>query len=344
MSTDNFLVAEAQLVIEQARKEKAERLKTLGEPLELSGKALALEIKDGYAWIAENTSRIRKLDLESGKTLQFYKGHTGPVTSLAFCDRIVGSGDQEILITGSWDNTKQQISCTPKAHADFVKCFHVFPTLRLLISGSSDKVVRFWDLSQPENPEPLKSIGSISSHTRPVECLDGEATSDTSAILFTGDTMGVVKVWNLQKDTRVPPRWIATVKETITHHRTRINELRYGDDLGEPYLITAAGDILRTYDVSELDQPELLTEIDAHSHDITVIKLWKRKTTKEDGKTYIEPWIVTTSLDQTFANLLKPPQPPLKSEPAPEPKFTAVSHSELTEEEERELAELMEDD
>lgn len=139
-------------------------------------------------------------------------------------------------------------------------------------------------------------------------------------------------------------------------------------DLAEPYLITAAGDVLRTYDVSELDQPELLSEIDAHWHDITAIKLWMRRTTKGNGKIYVEPWIVTASLDRTirkwklsglfkyimpihhlmltvtFAELLKPPPPPPKSKVAPEVQSATKSHSELTEEEERELAELMEDD
>ncbi|KIM49295.1 hypothetical protein M413DRAFT_438480 [Hebeloma cylindrosporum] len=233
--TDNFIVAEAQLAIEQARQAKAERIKTFGEPIQLLGKALALEIRDGSAWIAENTTVIRKLELESGKTLQLYKGHTGPVTSLTFCDRIPGSGDGEILISGSWDKsiklwdtvTKELISSTPNAHADFVKSFHVFPSLRLLVSGSSDKIVRFWDISQPENTGPLRSVGSISAHTRPVECLDGQALSEHSAILYTGDTMGVIKVWDMQKDNGTPPRWTTTLKDTINHHRTRINELRY---------------------------------------------------------------------------------------------------------------------
>lgn len=48
----------------QSRKEKAERTKTLGEPIELAGKALAIEVRDGVAWVAENTKVIRKLDLE----------------------------------------------------------------------------------------------------------------------------------------------------------------------------------------------------------------------------------------------------------------------------------------
>lgn len=71
-------------------------------------------------------------------------------------------------------------------------------------------------------------------------------------------------------------------------------------DLGEPYLLTTAGDVLRTYDISELDEPDLLSEVDAHWHDITAIKLWMRKTAGEDGKTRIEPWILTTSLDKTI--------------------------------------------
>ncbi|KAF4615494.1 hypothetical protein D9613_002900 [Agrocybe pediades] len=402
MSTDNFIVTEAQLVIEQARKDKSERIKNLGEPIELNGKALAIEIQDQVAWIAENTSVVRKLNLESGKTLQLYKGHTGPVTSLAFCDRKPGTGDKEVLVSGSWDNsirlwdtrTKEPISTTPNAHTDFVKSFHVFPTLNLLVSGSSDKIVRFWDISEPENPAPLKSCGSISSHTRPVECLDGQALSDSSAILFTGDTMGVIKVWVLVKDSGSPPRWNATLKDTIDHHRTRINDLVYKNgqlwtasadetvrirlfnadniaekqgkeikpithptavrailplsltDLGEPYVITAAGDVLRTYDVSQLDEPELLSTVDAHWHDIVAIKLWVRKSKGEDGQTRVEPWIVTVSLDKTIrkwrlSELLNPPTPPPPK--AVEAEKPAPSPSLLTEEEERELAELMDD-
>jgi hypothetical protein len=70
--------------------------------------------------------------------------------------------------------------------------------------------------------------------------------------------------------------------------------------LNEPYLLTAAGDVLRTFDVSELDEPQLLSQIDGHSHDITAIRLWIRKTVDDDGKKRAEPWIITTSLDKTI--------------------------------------------
>lgn len=70
--------------------------------------------------------------------------------------------------------------------------------------------------------------------------------------------------------------------------------------LSEPYLLTAAGDVLRTFDVSELDEPQLLSQIDGHSHDITAIRLWIRNMVDDDGKRRGEPWIITTSLDKTI--------------------------------------------
>jgi hypothetical protein len=40
--------------------------------------------------------------------------------------------------------TRAPIATTPNAHADFVKVLLVLPGLRLLVSGGSDKIVRFW--------------------------------------------------------------------------------------------------------------------------------------------------------------------------------------------------------
>ena len=71
-------------------------------------------------------------------------------------------------------------------------------------------------------------------------------------------------------------------------------------DLAEPYIITGAGDIIRIYDVSNPDEPELIGEIDAHWHDVTALRIWVRKTTGDDGKTRVEPWIISASLDATI--------------------------------------------
>ncbi|KAF6765007.1 WD40-repeat-containing domain protein [Ephemerocybe angulata] len=402
-SSKNYIVSEAQLLAEKARRDKSERFKTHGEPIELPGKALAFEVRGKHAWVGESTAVVRRLDLETGKTLQLYKGHMGPVTTIAFYD-VEGSEGQKLLISGSWDQsikiwdskTKQLLSTTKDAHSDFVKSLLVIPSLKLLVSGGSDKITRLWDLSSAGTSEPLKSAGSISSHTRPIECLAGYATSDSSAILYTADTMGVLRVWTLQKEAGVkPPRWKCSPKGELTHHRTRINDMALGQnlvwtassddtaqihsaieseasdvklpkplehptavkailplpltELGESYLLTVAGDYLRVYDISTLHEPELVSTTDVHWHDATAIRLWFRHTKSESGEvTLVEPYIVTTSLDHSIrkwrlADLLMPiPPPSLKPEPPKqeEPKTSTG----MTEEEERELAELMGDD
>ncbi|KAF7311609.1 Argonaute-like protein [Mycena kentingensis (nom. inval.)] len=372
-----YLVSEAQLVLTEARRQKSERTKDLGEAIQLAGKALALRVHEGFAWIAENTTIAKKVDLETGKTVQIYKGHTAPVTSLAFYENL--------LVTGSWDKTikvwdtttKAQLSSTD-AHSDFVKCLCVIPRLKLLVSGSSDKIVRFWDLSNPTTGIALPSMGSISSHTRPISCIEGVAVSDTAGTVYTADSMGIIRVWDIVREGVEPPRWKATLK-TEMKHRTGVNELRlFGEhlwtasadetaqlfvglkstatithavnvrcvlplnDLNEPYVLTGSGDVIRVYDISTPAKPELLNEIDAHWHDVTALQLWIRPLA---GKPELaEPWVVSTSLDGTVrkwrvADALNPqPRQPL---PKKEKKKAGF---EMTEDEERELAELMDDD
>jgi len=123
----------------------------------------------------------------------------------------------------------------------------------------------------------------------------------------------------------------------------------------EPYVVTAYGDVIRLYDLSTISEPEILGEIDAHWHDVTAVKLWMRTSKNEAGQTRIEPWIVSTSLDGTirkwrFSELATstPDNPagrtePVVISPVPEPVGDAPA-GELTEEEERELAELMGED
>ncbi|KAI0928857.1 hypothetical protein AcW1_005975 [Taiwanofungus camphoratus] len=349
----NLLRSEAELVLEETRKQKASKTKHLGDPIKIPGKALAIQVQGNVAWIAENTTVIRKLDLDTGKTLQIFRGHTAPVTSLAFFTTGQGSKASDVLITGSWDKTinlwdvktKALISSTP-AHSDFVKALLVIPSLKLLVSGSSDKLVRFWDLSTFEDGKPLTSVGSISAHTRPVESLDARVISDGTIVLYTADTMGIIKVWELTKEDGESPRWQSTLQEELQHHRTRINEMVYGNGqlwtassdetvqmvchpslpppsssrsippithsaavkavlplsvtpLSEPYLLTGAGDVIRAYDVSTPEEPQLLGEIDAHWHDVTALRLWMRRTAIE-GKERVEPWIVSASLDGTI--------------------------------------------
>jgi hypothetical protein len=85
------------------------------------------------------------------------------------------------------------------------------------------------DLSGITRSEPMPAMGSISSHTRPIECLEGKALSDDTAVLYTADTMGVIKIWHLHKDNGLEPRWTPTLNKQLDRHRTRINEMLFGN-------------------------------------------------------------------------------------------------------------------
>jgi WD40 repeat protein len=71
-------------------------------------------------------------------------------------------------------------------------------------------------------------------------------------------------------------------------------------DLAEPYLFTGSGDTIRVYDVSALEEPELIREVEGHWREVTAIRLWFRKSAGDNGKSYVEPWIVSASLDNTI--------------------------------------------
>jgi WD40 repeat protein len=76
-----------------------------------------------------------------------------------------------------------------------------------------------------KSPQPA---GSVSAHSRPVECIAGTPNADGSVTLLTADTMGVLKVWKLEKEDGQRPRWRGTLQDTLNHHRTRITEIIYG--------------------------------------------------------------------------------------------------------------------
>lgn len=73
----------------------------------------------------------------------------------------------------------------------------------------------------------ITPVGSVSMHTRPVECLAGHVLSETQVTLFTGDTMGVINVWKLEKELGSAPRWRSIHLNTLNLHRTRVTDMVY---------------------------------------------------------------------------------------------------------------------
>jgi len=105
----------------------------------------------------------------------------------------------------------------------------VIPSSNILVSGSSDKTAKLWDLSPLASSEgrqkPLHQLASLSGHRRPVDSLG--VSEHAPDLLLTGDSMGVIKVWTLedryQSSSSNPPTVKATVKEELGGHRTGVN-------------------------------------------------------------------------------------------------------------------------
>jgi WD40 repeat protein len=67
----------------------------------------------------------------------------------------------------------------------------------------------------------IKLTGVVSGHTRPVDCL---AYDPVQRLLYTGDSMGVIKAWELDiSEDRSHSR--ATQVAELKGHRTGVNDL-----------------------------------------------------------------------------------------------------------------------
>ncbi|GAA5950860.1 hypothetical protein JCM8115_004993 [Rhodotorula mucilaginosa] len=217
--TDKLFLSDAQHEQSAIRAARANALADRGAPIQLPSKPISVRVRpprrgspsEPEAWIAESGFVVRRVALQSGKTQQVYRGHTGPVTSLDFYAVPLGGGKtREVLISGSWDKsfrvwdvqTKALLSTTV-GHLDFVKAVHVIPDLCVLVTASSDKDIRVWDLAAldsfdfasllastgvepdptataprqgaappPARPlRPLPCLLALKAHTRPIEVL-----------------------------------------------------------------------------------------------------------------------------------------------------------------------------
>ena len=172
---------------------------------------------------------------QSGNTKQIFRGHTGPVTSIDFYNipsavtniATTSTGSRQVLISGSWDRsiriwdtqvtsirrrisvafsdhpqlrqTKTHLSTTI-AHTDSIKALHVIPSLKLLVTASSDKDIRIWDLTTLETrdlaalvslPTSMQDVESVASTTVAVE--DGGKGSLSNINIPTGAAPPIAK-------------------------------------------------------------------------------------------------------------------------------------------------------
>ncbi|WWC85896.1 uncharacterized protein L201_000763 [Kwoniella dendrophila CBS 6074] len=387
------------------REKKLKAAERIGEPINVSSKILDLSIRGQDGWTGESGFLCRRLDLRTGKTIRLYKGHQGPVTSIALHEIRNEDGTKWLaLFTGSWDKTIKiwnadsgELIHTLESHVDFIKSLLVLPlSPPILLSTSSDRTIKLWDLSSLTSSSASSSsfqprcIQTMKEHTRPVECsiykleidINGKPTGGIT--IYTGASLGTIKKWGIIDSKKL------VFQEDLLGHHTSVNQLALTDEglwsvssdktaifhpftsspssskpkiihpsyvrsilpipedfpISQTLLLTGSEDEdIRVYNVESVLEvgsasPKVKGLIQGHCGDVNVLKAWYRDQPDERDK---NGWyVVSGGLDCTLRrwsvkDLLNPPV--LDYEPEEEKEEVG-----LTEEEERELAELMSDE
>lgn len=88
------------------------------------------------------------------------------------------------------------------------------------------------DITNPASPSALPSLGYLSDHTRPIQCLafDPASVTSTSCILYTADTMGMIRVWDIERPRgTLEPSCRGNLRDVLDGHRTAVSTLWLGD-------------------------------------------------------------------------------------------------------------------
>ncbi|EGF76691.1 hypothetical protein BATDEDRAFT_36210 [Batrachochytrium dendrobatidis JAM81] len=385
---DHFFQSDLSLKQQLARKEKQIQFGSKGFPLQLPSKVLAMElvqcldqdtsnqdIKEGErewipkgvcAYVGESGHVARKINLQSGAMIRVFKGHSGPVTSLAILYDT--KGKDSILFTGSWDKTirkwntenANQLFCI-SFHNDFVKSVCLFGDV--LYSASTDKTICQWDGNTG------KHVKTMRGHTRGVETI--LVTQDGST-LFSASSDGSIRKWDT-----------ATGKEVavLNGHDTSVYGLALSEDESELWSASADKTARRwdletnactaTFEHPDFVRSVLIVEdhgivitgcrdenmrmwntatdkcvktIEAHTGEVSSIKYTGKHTILSGSlDNTIRFWSITQELSQEL--LTKHSNKTVKTASLTQASKERVESTALiSEQEERELAELMENE
>ncbi|KAI9279373.1 WD40-repeat-containing domain protein [Sporodiniella umbellata] len=343
--TGAFFQTDAELA---KQKEKAAKYNyTAGDAVKTSSKVLSFTMSpDGrYLYIAESGFQVRKMNRSTMKSVKMFKGHKGPVTAVLI-------GKNNTIWTGSWDKTIKkwdantgECLATLEGHTDFIKSLVLVGNS--LFSGSSDCFLRRWDINS------LECTAAEKKHKRPIESL---AVSVEGKFVYSASSDGSIFKWDIEK---------MEIAKTYTGHETSIYCIRvWEDDLWTasadktvrrwniesgnvdmvlthvdcvkslaimgPYVVTGArNDDIYVWDIAS---GKIVCTIEGHFDEVSCLEICDTTLYSGSLDCSIRRWSLTNAAIQEY---IKPKEKKI------EPK---IPTNEMTEEEERELADLLSDE
>ncbi|KAF6219885.1 hypothetical protein HO133_003710 [Letharia lupina] len=192
----------------------------------------------GAVYVAESAGTARRVVLETAESSHTYRGPTTPLTSLALStistidSLFAGSWDKSIW---SWNRTTRAPQRRYFGHSDFVKallCIRVNGA-DVLISGSADASIILWDVETGDKLHTLKgghtrgildlAVDPITYPSSPLAKHDGG-----SIVVFSAGSDREIRRWRISDD-------LSTASETETdkpllQHETSVYRLHFDAD------------------------------------------------------------------------------------------------------------------
>lgn len=182
-------------------------------------------------YIAESAGLVRRLDLALRTSSHVYRGPLAPVTSLAVCDDslVAGCWDKHVW---SWSASTGRATRRYEGHADFVKavlCARVGAT-KLLLSAGADATIIVWDLISGAR------LHQLTGHARGVQALALDPFSDLAAdggvTVFSAGSEREIRRWRVSAAVAAEfaPATTTTTTTLATAHETSVYAFHFDAD------------------------------------------------------------------------------------------------------------------
>ncbi|KAL2359915.1 hypothetical protein RJZ56_007228 [Blastomyces dermatitidis] len=365
---DDFFQTDTSLEEIRRKAEKSEN--SNGDPIKLQSKLLAIVAdpsSNSSIYVAESAGLLRKVVLEVGKTTALYRGPTAPLTSICF------SPDGTTIFAGCWDKTiwswdvaSRTLRQRYKGHADFVKTV-VSQRLDgedLLLSGGADGEIIIWSIRTGERLHVFRDYSRGVLHLAIDPLVSDE--DPTRITVFSSGSDRSIRHFPLSA-----PFKEQSLSEPILEHETSVYKLFFDAD-GD--LWTASADKTAKCISREskwktdmtLEHPDFVRDVVVHERGGWVVtgcrdeevRVWNRATGKlhhtysghfeeVSGLLLVGSTVVSISIDATIRQWsldptqLEAAKAKAESTAQEDEEVNDIPTSLLTEEEERELAELM---
>lgn len=227
-------------------------------------------------------------DYESGTCAKSFEVSELPVRCAKFIARkhwfVAASDDMRLRMFNY--NTMEKVREVDQAHADYIRCVEVHPTLPYFVSSSDDMTVKLWNFEAG-----MECIQYYEGHTHYV--MQAKFNPKDTNTFASASLDRTIKVWGLNSPT---PHY------TLEGHERGVNCIDYYPSGDKPYILSGADD--RTVKVWDYQTKSVVHTLDGHTHNVCAVlfhpKLPMIASASEDGTVRI--WQSTTYRAETTLN------------------------------------------